>query len=204
MRVQNTRLDRSFYRRSDVLQLASDLLGKVLVTEIDGSRCSGIIVETEAYKAPEDKASHAYGNKRTSRTEIMFGEGGFAYVYICYGIHYLFNIVTGGMDQAHAVLIRAIEPMENPNIMLERRKMIRIESRMTAGPGVLTKALGIDLKMNGMDLCAQDSQVWIEDMGNQVTDVVRSPRVGVDYAEECALWDWRFRVKGSQWTSKAK
>ena len=200
------RLSSSFYQRDDVVQIAKDLLGKSLVSFFDGIRTAGIIVETEAYRAPDDKACHAYGNKRTKRTEIMFWEGGHAYVYLCYGIHHLFNVVTSTKDTAHAILIRAIEPTEGISTMLQRRQLQKIAPRLSAGPGTLSKALGIRTEHTGLSLLAKDSPIWIEDTGLSYSEneIIASPRVGVTYAEECALWDWRFQVKGNRWVSKAR
>ncbi len=198
------RLPSSFYTRTDVISVARDLLGKYLVTHFDGQITSGKIVETEAYRAPDDRASHARNNRRTPRTEVMFAEGGVAYVYLCYGIHHLFNVVTGERDMAHAVLIRAIEPIDNVEIMLARRNMQRPARALTAGPGSMTKALGIHTKHSGASLLDPASLVWLEDRGDYLSseDVIASPRVGVDYSGECAKWDWRFRIKNSAWTSK--
>lgn len=194
-----------FYQQSDVLRLSEALLGTYLCTNICGSFTSGKIVETEAYRAPEDKASHAYDNRHTSRTDTMFQSGGRAYIYLCYGIHHLFNVVTGGEGQAHAILIRAIEPCEGIDHMLERRKMKEPDYRLTNGPGILTKALGITTNLNGTWLPA-GNEIWIEDRQTRIRgeNVIRSPRVGVDYAEECAFWDWRFRIKENPWCSPAK
>jgi DNA-3-methyladenine glycosylase len=198
------KLPPDFYTRDDVVQIAKDLLGKFLVTHFDGQITAGEIVETEAYRAPEDKASHAWNNRRTRRTEVMFSEGGVAYVYLCYGVHHLFNVVTGVKDMAHAVLVRAVEPVDNLAVMLQRRKMVKPERQLTAGPGVLTKALGIRTEHSGMSLTAADSPIWIEDRGVKIsgTEILAGPRVGVDYAGECAIWEWRFRVKDSPWTSR--
>lgn len=195
-----------FYTRNNVVQIAKDLLGKYLVTRFDGQITAGKIVETEAYRGPDDKACHAWMNRRTNRTEIMFANGGHAYVYLCYGIHHLFNIVTGKRDMAHAILIRAIEPVENVELMLERRNLTKLTPRLTAGPGSLTQALGIRTEHTGLSLVADDSPIWLEDRGEEVLEenIIASPRVGVDYAGECALWDWRFRVRGSRWASPAK
>ena len=203
---QGDKLSPAFYTRDDVVQIAKDLLGKYLVTHFDGQITAGKIVETEAYRGPDDKASHAWMNRRTNRTEIMFAEGGHAYVYLCYGIHHLFNIVTGKPDMPHAVLIRAIEPADNVEFMLERRSMEKINPRLTAGPGSLTQALGIRTEHTGLSLVSQDSPIWVEDRDEKFFEknIIASPRVGVGYAEECALWDWRFRVRGSKWVSPAK
>ena len=199
-------LPTEFYLRKDVIQIARDLLGKVLCSRINGQETSAIIVETEAYRAPDDKASHAYNNRRTARTEIMFGPGGMAYVYLCYGIHHLFNVVTAPSEMAHAVLIRAVEPLGNVPLMLERRGMAVLAPRLTAGPGSLSKALGIRTSHTGTDLMDPSGPIWILDGGRQIPskNIIASARVGVDYAEECADWPWRFRIGGSQWTSPAK
>ncbi len=200
------RLAKSFYLQEDVVQISKDLLGKVLVTNFDGQLTAGKIVETEAYRAPDDKACHAYQNLHTKRTSIMFEEGGVAYVYLCYGIHHLFNMVTAKAGMAHAVLIRAVEPLDNTELMLERRGRSKANRQLTGGPGVMSKALGITKEWTGVSLLSKDSLIWIEDRGMKISEehIISSPRVGVDYAEECALWDWRFRVKDSKFTSPAK
>lgn len=202
----NKRLHKSFFTREDVVQISKDLLGKYLVTNFDNQLTAGKIVETEAYRAPDDKACHAYLNKNTKRTKTMFEEGGVAYIYLCYGIHHLFNVVTAKVGMAHAVLIRAIEPTDNIEQMLERRAKEKVSRQLTGGPGVMSKALGITKQFTGVTLLAEDSPIWIEDRGLSLTneEIIASPRVGVDYAEECALWDWRFRIKNSKWTSPAK
>ena len=195
-----------FYTRPDVVQVAKDLLGKYLLTHFEGQMTAGKIVETEAYRAPDDRACHAFGDRRTARTEVMFAEGGHAYVYLCYGIHHLFNVVTGPADMAHAVLIRAVQPIDNVETMLSRRKMERLERRLTAGPGALTEALGIRTAHTGLSLLDPTGSIWLEDRGEVVLEenIVASPRVGVAYAKECAEWPWRFRIKDSPWTSPAK
>jgi len=201
-----SKLKKSFYIREDILQISKDLLGKVLVTNIDNQLTSGIIVETEAYRAPDDKASHAYNNLCTSRTKTMFAEGGCAYVYLCYGIHHMFNVVTAKKGVAHAVLVRAIEPVDNIEWMFERRKMQQTNHRLTGGPGKVGKALGITTQLTACSLIEEDSPIWIEDRGINIDEhqIIASPRVRVDYAEECAAWNWRFRIKDSKWTSRAK
>ena len=185
-----------FYLRTDVLQVARDLLGKVLVTEFDGLRTAGRITEVEAYQAPDDRACHAWNNRRTPRTEVMFQRGGRAYIYLCYGIHHLFNVVTGPEGMAHAVLVRAIEPIEGVEVMLERRKAKRLSPTLTGGPGTLAQALGLTTRWTGQSLLAPDSPVWIEDRGEVVLpeNIRATPRIGVDYAGECAAWEWRFLV----------
>lgn len=199
-------LSKDFYLRDDVVQIAQDLLGKFLITELDGERTVGKIVETEAYRGPEDKASHAYSNRRTRRTEVMFAEGGTAYVYLCYGIHHLFNVVTNVKDIPHAVLIRAVEPVENIETMLLRRNIKVLKPNVTAGPGALSQAMGITTAYSGVSLIAENSVIRIEDQGLRIktNEITASPRVGVGYAQEWAPIPWRFRVKDSIWTSPAK
>lgn len=194
------KLNKEFYTRTDVIQLSRELLGKVLVTNINGQKTAGIITETEAYRGPDDKACHAHLNRFTKRTKVMFDEGGVAYVYLCYGIHHLFNIVTAKEGMPHAILIRAIEPIEGIDIMLERRNMSKIQPRLTSGPGILSKALGIDKTYYGESL--MNNTIWIEDRNIEVKEIVGTTRIGIDYAEEHALLPWRFYVKGCRWVSK--
>lgn len=176
------------------------------MTNFDGELTVGKIVETEAYRAPDDKACHAYKNKRTERTEVMFAKGGVAYVYLIYGMYHLFNVVTAKEEMAHAVLIRGIEPVENVEVMLKRRKFTKLKNSLTNGPGKLSIAMGINKTQTGLSLLNKTSPIWIEDRGVFISkkNIIASPRVGVGYAEECALWNWRFRVKDSKWTSKTK
>lgn len=190
------RLRADFFQHDDVVQIARDLLGKVLVTRFDGVETAGIITETEAYRAPEDKASHAYGNKITPRTQTMFEAGGVAYVYLCYGIHHLFNVVTGPAGLAHAVLIRAVFPHRNTEKMLERRQVSKLTPKLTAGPGTLTQALGIKTSHNAISFLESNTSIWLEDHGIQFSadQIFSGPRIGIDYAEECAAWPWRFWV----------
>lgn len=206
IKTLHKRLDKAFFTRTDVVQLSQELLGKYLVTRINGHLASGKIVETEAYRAPDDKACHAWMNRRTNRTEIMFAEGGKAYVYLCYGIHHLFNVVTAKKDMAHAILVRAVEPADNIPLMLKRRNQKKITRRLTAGPGTLSQALGITTSHSGIDLTAAKSPIWIEDRDEAITtdNIIASPRVGIGYAEECVDWPWRFRIKDSKWTSPSK
>jgi DNA-3-methyladenine glycosylase len=194
---QTTRLGAHFYEQDDVLACAQALLGKVLISHFDGQYCAGIITETEAYRAPDDKASHAYNNRRTKRTEIMFHTGGHAYIYLCYGIHHLFNVVTGPAEMAHAVLIRAIEPWEGLTHMRARRGLSpgTSDQQLGAGPGTLSKAMGFHTQQNGALLTDPKAPVWIEDAGINQFEIARGPRIGVDYAAECAAWPWRFWVK---------
>lgn len=188
------KISREFYLRDDVVKISRELLGKVLCTNIDGLYTSGIITETEAYMGAIDKASHAYNNRRTNRTEVIFGEGGIAYVYLCYGIHHLFNIVTHKKDTPHAILVRAIKPLEGVEIMMQRRNAQKITDKMTIGPGTVSQALGITTKHTGVDLTGD--LIWLEDRGITVRpkDIIVGPRVGVDYAGEDALLPYRFRT----------
>lgn len=245
----NIKLTKSFYVRSDTLKIAGELLGKYLITDIDGKgQTGGIITETEAYLGASDKASHAYGNKKTPRNEKLYAEGGTAYVYFCYGMYYLFNAVTGAAGTADAVLIRAVEPRIGIDLMEKRRleklknsrlnnlrlnnlrlnnlknknsnninsNNIKIKTeKLSSGPGLLTIALGIDLRHNGTALCGGENdnnfkdgltlhsgrpdEIWIEDRGILLpaSAVETTPRIGVAYAGDHALLPWRFKIAGS-------
>jgi DNA-3-methyladenine glycosylase len=195
------RLEPGFYERSNVVKIARELLGKALYTQVDGVSSGGIIVETEAYSWKE-RGCHAFGGKMTSRNEMMFRAGGHAYVYLCYGIHNLFNIVTNVEGLADAVLIRAIEPLVGIDAMKERRGKVKDPFQLTSGPGKLTKALGIDRSFNGKFLL--NSEVWIEDVGEKLKSkhIAASKRIGIDYAGKDAKLPWRFVVKGNSWISK--
>jgi DNA-3-methyladenine glycosylase len=192
----------SYYQNPDVLFLAKDLLGKVLYTQIDGVVTAGMITETEAYFGTQDKASHSYGGRRTNRTETMYAEGGISYVYLCYGIHNLFNIVTSARDEPHAVLVRAIEPLIGKKTIELRRNMAVAKAAISSGPGSAAKSLGIDRSFNEKDLTGEE--IWLEDHGIRYTDdeIAAAPRVGVAYAQEHALLPWRFFVKGNKYVSK--
>ena len=192
-------LPESFYTRSNVVKIAKELLGKKLITNIKGMKTSGIIVETEAYSFSE-RGCHAYQNKMTQRNKTMFESGGIAYVYLCYGIHNLFNVVTNKSGTADAVLIRALEPAEGAEWMQERINT-RTFKRITSGPGKLTKALGIDRTHDGIML--NSNHLWIEE-GVRVSEknIYASARIGIDYAGEDALLPWRFSIKDNEWVSK--
>jgi DNA-3-methyladenine glycosylase len=194
------KLEPSFYSGNNVGKIAKDLLGKVLFTRIGRRTTAGMIVETEAYSHRE-RGCHAYNYRRTLRNDVMFGEGGHAYVYLCYGIHELFNVVTNETDEPEAVLIRALEPVDGVRWMQERMGAAT-DKRITSGPGKLTKALGIDRTMNGKALWSE--HLWIEDSGIHVPRqaILSSPRIGIDYAGEDALLPWRFTIKGNAWASK--
>lgn len=193
----------SFYLKRDVVRLARELLGRILVTEINGIRTAGMIVETEAYAGPVDRASHAFGGRRTARTEVMYSHGGVAYVYLCYGIHHLFNVVTNVRDTPHAILIRAIEPLEGIDEMMKRRGKNKLTPSLTAGPGALSMALGISTSHTGASL--QGPEIFIEE-GIKINkkDIVAATRVGVAYAQEHALLPYRFFIRGNKYVSKGK
>lgn len=191
------KLKKDFYLRDDVVQVSKDLLGKVLFTRFNNKTTAGIITETEAYAGEKDKASHAYGGKRTNRTEVMFAEGGTAYVYLCYGIHHLFNVVTNQKEIPHAVLVRAIQPIEGIELILKRRKL-RLGTPVTkiaGGPGTISQALGIYTNHSGLSLLGKE--IWIEDKGISVNkkNIISGPRIGVDYAGEDAKLPYRFIIK---------
>ena len=183
-----------YFLHTDVVMLAKDLLGKVICTNIGGVYTSGIISETEAYAGSIDKASHAYGNRRTDRTEVMFHSGGIAYVYLCYGIHHLFNFVTNIENIPHAVLLRGIIPLEGIDEIEKRRNMKFKSKGFTDGPGKVSEALGITVNDNGTDL--QGDKIWIEDRGIKVDskEIYTGPRIGVDYAGDAASWPYRFLI----------
>ncbi|MBO4654329.1 MAG: DNA-3-methyladenine glycosylase [Bacteroidales bacterium] len=186
------KLPLSYYLSSDVVALARDLLGKYLFTQIDGQLAGGIITETEAYKGIGDRACHSFGGLRTARNEIMYHTGGVAYVYFCYGMHNMFNVVTNVENEPEAVLIRAIFPTHGEELMLQRLRKSKISATLTNGPGKLTKALGITRALNGKSL--RSEEVWLEDRGLYLPDeqVQVTPRIGVDYAGGDALLPYRF------------
>jgi len=197
------KLDQEFYTRSDVTIVARDLLGKVLCTNVNGEGITaGIIVETEAYSGHNDKACHANDGRRTARTEVMYASGGVAYVYLIYGMYHLFNVVTNVNGVADAILVRALEPVEGIDVMLKRRKMSKMDKRLTAGPGVLSQALGISTDLYGEIVTGE--KIWIADNGISIKEesLVRSGRIGVDYAGDDAFKPWRYYIKENQWVSR--
>jgi DNA-3-methyladenine glycosylase len=198
-------LPTTFYRRPDPTIIARELLGKVIVSEIGDQRTAGLITETEAYAHINDRACHSHLGRFTDRTRVMYEPGGVAYCYLVYGMHVLFNIVTNESGRADAVLIRAVEPLEGEAVMLARRGLKQVARNLTAGPGLLTQALGISKAQYGHDLTT-GHELWIEDRSVSVGEeqIIASPRVGIDYAGEDAALPWRYRVKGSKWTSPAK
>ena len=191
----------SFYQRDNVIEIAKELLGKVLVTKWNGVVTSGRIMEVEAYNGVIDKASHAFGGRRSNRNEIMYADGGVAYVYLCYGIHHLFNVVTNSPETPHAVLIRALEPVKGIDIMLRKVGKKKLDNTLTKGPGNLSKALGLFTKHSGCSL--RSKELFIADDGFVLSknDIVASPRIGVDYAGDDALLHYRFYVKGNPYVS---
>ena len=189
--VKGELLNKDFYGRPDVVQISKDLLGKVLCTYFENTLTAGVITETEAYCGRNDKACHANDGTRTRRTEVMYGEPGNSYVYLCYGIHHLFNVVTNEAGLADAVLIRGIRPVDGLSLMKERRDLTSQKS-LSDGPGKLTQALGIKTSMSGRSL--MEPPVWIEDRNLTIDheNISATPRIGVDYAGEHAKRKWRF------------
>lgn len=192
-------LKREFYKR-DAVTVAKELLGKILVKEKDGVFFKGRITETEAYMGAVDKASHSYGNRKTKRTEVMYKEGGYSYVFLIYGIYECFNITTAEEGNPEAVLIRAVEPLENIELMKEIRKVKR-DRDISNGPGKLTKALGIVREDNGIDITI-GKNIWLEDDGYKIGKITETTRIGIDYAEEDALKPWRFYITENIYVSK--
>jgi DNA-3-methyladenine glycosylase len=198
------KLPREFYARGNVLLVARQLLGcRLVVRAADGVRLAGRIVETEAYAGPEDKASHAYGNRRTARTETMFALGGTAYVYFIYGMYYQFNVVTGREDVPHAVLVRGLEPLEGIERMREQRPVKR-DRDLTSGPGKLCQALGLDRSFDGEDLLGE--RVWLEAPERKLSprQITSGPRIGIDYAAEYIDKPWRFWIKDNPYVSRLR
>jgi DNA-3-methyladenine glycosylase len=197
------RLPLDFYQQHNVCEVARQLIGKVLVTSFDHMLTAGRIVETEAYNGVVDKASHAYGGKFTNRTSVMYEPGGIAYVYLCYGIHHLFNVVTNQAFVPHAVLIRGIEPVYGIEQMLQRFKKLKFDHSIGRGPGNVSKALDINVRHTGTLLC--ESAIFISDDGwkTQKSNIMATPRIGVDYAEEDALLPYRFILKGNPHVTKS-
>ena len=195
------KLDRNFYLREDTIKLAKDLLGKLLVVPTaDGSRISGMIVETEAYLGTLDKAAHSYNGRRTARNEATYLEGGHAYVFFIYGMYFQLNLVTGPVDHPHVVLIRGIEPVEGVEIMKERRGKMP-DKNLTSGPGKLCIAFAIDRSYNGEDLLGD--RIWVEEYKTfKKSEISAGPRVGIDYAEEFVEMPWRFWLSGNKFVSK--
>jgi DNA-3-methyladenine glycosylase len=196
------KLGKSFYERDNVVQIAQELPGKFLMTKFDGIITGGMITEVEAYNGVTDHASHAFNNRRTVRTEVMYSAGGTAYVYLCYGIHHLFNVVTNKSGIPHAILIRAIEPTVGIDLMMKRRKKSLLDFTLTSGPGALSEALGIQTQHTGKSLLT--GNIWLEDRGIVITQamITKTTRIGVDYAGTDALLPYRFYIKENKWISR--
>lgn len=193
-----------FYAGDDVVKISKALLGKVICTAFEGGLTSAIILETEAYNGRTDKACHAHLGRRTHRTEVMYQPGGLAYVYLCYGLHHLFNIVTNKNDFADAILIRAAQPLEGVEIMARRRKLPPSAPNLLMGPGSFSQALGISSAHWGQDL--QGPLIWLEDRGIEVSEeqIATGVRIGIDYAEEDRFLPWRFWVRGNPYVSRPR
>lgn len=198
------KLDQHFYNRADVLKIAKELLGKVIVTNFQGLLTSARIVETEAYAGEGDRASHAWGGRRTNRTEVMYGLGGTAYVYLCYGIHQMFNVVTNQQGVPHAILVRAAAPLEGIEIMLQRTGKKKLDHTLTKGPGNVGKALGFFTRHTGLSLLGDE--LFIADDGFRVknADILATPRIGVDYAGDDAALPYRFIIQDNPYVSGRK
>lgn len=197
------KLPQSFYTRQDVIKISKELLGKKLCTRLNkGELTSGIITETEAYAGATDKASHAFNNRYTNRTRVMYEKGGVAYIYLCYGIHHLFNVITNQEGISHAILVRAIEPVHGIKLMMARRNKKEMKPSLTNGPGSLSQALGITSSLSGISLLSH--RIWIEDTDYDIpgNKIIAGKRVGIAYAEEDAEKPWRFRIKDNQWRGK--
>jgi DNA-3-methyladenine glycosylase len=195
------KLPRDFYLQPDTLQLAQNLLGKLIVVPTEtGKRVSGMIVETEAYLGEIDKAAHSYKNRRTARNEITYALGGHSYVFFIYGMYFQFNVVCGLENIPHVCLIRAVEPMEGIEIIRARRGKMK-EQNLTSGPGKFCIAFGIDRSFNGSDLLGD--KIWLEDFKTfSGEEISNGKRIGIDYAEEFAEKPWRFWLTGNRFISR--
>ncbi len=198
------KLDRSFYDRKDVLRIARELLGKILVTQWDGVRSSGRIVETEAYAGEQDRACHAFGGRRTTRSDDLYGAPGSVYIYICYGMHHLFNVITNKKDIPHAVLIRALEPLEGVEHMLNRTGKPVADYSLTKGPGNLSRAMGISKLQSGGNLFSEEIYIADDGLRYKKEQVIVTKRIGVESAREDAELPYRFIVKGNPYVSAKK
>lgn len=204
MKNFDNKLKSEFYEREDVCKIAMDLLGKILVTNIDDKLTAGRIVETEAYNGPNDKAAHSYNNKRTNRTEVMFKSGGVVYIYLCYGLHNMVNIVTNVTDKPNAVLIRALEPVYGLVHMEERYNYALKSSLLTKGPGRVGKAMGLSTLHTGISLLSDDIFIADDDYRVKKGEIVITKRIGVEYALEDAELPYRFYIKGNVYVSGSK
>ncbi len=183
------------------LDLAKELLGMKLIHIDDDAIISGYIVETEAYLGPEDRAAHSFNNRRTARTEVMYGEAGTIYTYFIYGMHVCFNIVSGPVNKPEAILIRAIQPNEGIERMRERRARVKNEIQLTNGPGKLSKAMGFTLSDNGKKI--NEGNIRVEEgMIVVQNEIISGPRIGIQYAEEAVHYPYRFWIKNNPYVSR--
>lgn len=195
------KLPLQFYQGPDVILIARELIGKILITEIGGVITSGRIVETEAYIGLTDKASHSFGGRRTARNEHMYAKAGTAYVYICYGMHHLFNVVTNKKEVPDAVLVRAVEPIAGIDVMLKRTGKKVFDNTLTRGPGNAAKALGISKMHSGTNLLG--AVIYIAGDGYELTEqlIGASKRIGVESAGAAVHYPYRFFLKGNPFVS---
>jgi DNA-3-methyladenine glycosylase len=204
MKRRPKKLNQSFYDRRDVVRIAKELLGKILITQIDGIRCSGRIVETEAYAGVGDRASHAFRGRRTPRSEDLYGEPGTVYMYICYGMHHLFNVITNKKNIPHGVLIRALEPMEGIEQMLIRSGKLSADYTLTKGPGNLSRAMGLTKLHTGTNLFSKEIFIADDGLRYKKDEILITKRIGVESAREDAELPYRFIVKGNPYVSAKK
>ncbi|MBA4196144.1 MAG: DNA-3-methyladenine glycosylase [Chitinophaga sp.] len=204
MPFKHKKLTKQFYLQDDVVAVAENLLGKIIVTAFNGNITTARIVETEAYNGVADKASHAYGGRRTNRTEIMYANGGVAYVYLCYGMHHLFNVVANKANTPHAVLIRAAEPLQGIEHMLQRTGKRKADYTITKGPGNVSKALGITVKYTGTNLLNGEINIVDDGFILNESEIIVTTRIGVEYAGEDALLPYRFFIKNNPYVSGRK
>ena len=191
------KLDRSFYLRP-CLAVARDLIGKQLVHNTPQGVTKGVIVETEAYIGPQDAAAHSYKALHSERTAIQYGPGGFAYIYLIYGLHLCMNVVVNEENRPEVVLLRALEPTEGLELMQKRRQKTAIR-QLCNGPGKLSQAMGIEKKHYGIDLCGD--QLYIESTGGPPPEIAVTERINIDYAGEAAGYPWRFVWKDNPFVS---
>ena len=195
------KLPLSFYQQKDVVEIARQLVGKIVLTNFDGLSTSGRVVETEAYVALTDKASHSYNGRRTAKNEHMYAAAGTAYVYICYGMHQMLNVVTNDEDVPDAILIRAIEPLEGIDEMLKRTGKKQLDHTLTRGPGNLAKALGISKQHSGLELMNSHINIYSDDFKIPDNLIGSSKRIGVESAGPDSLLPYRFYLRGNKYVS---
>lgn len=197
--MSSKKLSTEFFQSSNVVELARQLVGYRINTYFDNKLTSGIITETEAYAGKGDKACHAHLGRFTKRTAVMYDPGGIAYIYLCYGIHHLFNIVTNTEGNADAILIRAFEPDRGIETMMNRRGKTKLNKTLTSGPGNVSQAIGLNKSHNQTSVCSDD--IWLEKTERPSIELIETTRIGIDYAEEDAQLPWRFYDKTSKYVS---